>query len=69
MPLHVVTLNPMSSRWTRRILHGFPTSKVGIHSKYAERIRRYKYRQGYRPTGKHLRVKLSIPKAWLEAKL
>ena len=27
MPLHVVTLNPMSSRWTRRILHGFPTRR------------------------------------------
>jgi hypothetical protein len=37
VPLHVVTLNPMSSRWTRRILAGFPTTKVGIHSKYAER--------------------------------
>lgn len=35
-------------------------NKVGIHSKYAERIRRYKYRQGYRPAGAHLRVEISI---------
>lgn len=35
-------------------------TKAGIHSKYAERIRRYKYRQGYRPAGEHLRDKLII---------
>ena len=27
MPLHVVTLNLMSSRWTRRILAGFPARR------------------------------------------
>ncbi len=36
-------------------------TKAGIHSKYAERIRRYKYRQGYRPAGAHPRVRVSIP--------
>ena len=34
----------------------FSYTKVGIHSKYTEHIRRYKYRQGYRLTGAHLRV-------------
>ena len=33
---------------------------VGIHSKYTERIRKFKYRQGNRRTGEHLRVILSI---------
>lgn len=35
-------------------------TKAGIHSKYAERIRRYKYRQGYRPAGEHPRDSFSI---------
>ena len=38
---------------------GFPLG-VGIHSKYIERIRKFKYRQGNRRTGEHLRVVLSI---------
>ncbi len=35
-------------------------TRVGIHSKYAEHILRYKYRQGYRRTGEHPRVIISI---------
>ena len=35
-------------------------SNMGIHSKYTERIHRYKYRQGTRPAGEHPRVILSI---------
>ena len=34
--------------------------KVGIHSKYTEHIHKFKYRQGNRPAGEHLRVKPSI---------
>lgn len=34
--------------------------KVGIHSKYTEHIHKFKYRQGNRPAGEHLRDKASI---------
>ena len=60
MPLHV------SLPWTRwiqggRDVHslGFPLEE-GIHSEYTEHIRKFKYRQGNRPAGEHLRDVLSI---------
>lgn len=45
---------------------GFPL-KAGIHSKYTERIRRFKYRQGNRRTGEHPRDRLSIQILSVEA--
>ena len=41
--------------------------KVGIHSKYTEHIHKFKYRQGNRPAGEHLRVALSITNLTLMA--
>lgn len=41
--------------------------KVGIHSKYTEHIHKFKYRQGNRPAGEHLRVALSITNITLMA--
>ena len=41
--------------------------KVGIHSKYIEHIHKFKYRQGNRPAGEHLRVALSITNLTLMA--
>lgn len=45
---------------------GFPL-KAGIHSKYTERIRSFKYRQGNRRTGEHPRDRLSIQILAVEA--
>ena len=56
----VVTLNPMSSRWTRRILAGFPTRRRAYTLNIQNAIHKFKYRQGNRPAGEHLRVKPSI---------
>ena len=69
MPLHVVTLNPMSSRWTRRILAGFPTRRWAYTLNIQNAIHKFKYRQGNRPAGEHPRVRLSIKDSALDANL
>ena len=56
----VVTLNTMSSRRTRRILAGFPTRRWAYTLNIQNAIHKFKYRQGNRPAGEHLRVKPSI---------
>ena len=50
----------MSSRWTRRILAGFPTRRWAYTLNIQNAIHKFKYRQGNRPAGEHLRVKPSI---------
>ena len=60
MPLHRRYPEPDEFKVDATHTSRVSCSKAGIHSKYAERIRRYKYRQGYRLTGEHLRDSLII---------
>ena len=67
MPLHSRYPEPDEFKVDATYTCWVSRSKTGIHSKYAERIRRYKYRQGYRLTGEHLRVATSIPNPTTQA--